>query len=285
MLFSLLVANYNNGHFFKDCYKSIIAQTYKNWEVVIVDDGSTDDSVEVIKTIVGDDIRFRMFINKTNRGCGYTKNRCAQLANGEVLGFLDPDDALKKDAIEMMVVSHRDNSNISIITSKYELVDLDMNFMEHGSHGCVIPKGKSYLTYGFGALTHFATFKKKMYLLSENIDCDMKRGVDQDLYFKMEEQGEHLFLNKILYQYRIHKNSISQNENLLKAQYWHFYAVLKASKRRRKRNLSVDNYSRKYISKYASNYYLSRLKKVKHTNKLGSKYYFLFKSIQSNPFS
>ena len=49
MLFSLLIANYNNGRFFKDCYNSIIAQTYTNWEAVIVEDGSTDDSAQVIK--------------------------------------------------------------------------------------------------------------------------------------------------------------------------------------------------------------------------------------------
>ncbi len=49
MLFSILIANYNNGHFFKDCYQSIIAQTYANWEAIIVDDCSSDDSVTVIK--------------------------------------------------------------------------------------------------------------------------------------------------------------------------------------------------------------------------------------------
>ena len=49
MKFSILIANYNNGKFFQDCYKSILQQTYQNWEVVILDDASTDNSVEVIK--------------------------------------------------------------------------------------------------------------------------------------------------------------------------------------------------------------------------------------------
>ena len=51
MKFSILIANYNNGKFFKDCYDSILAQEYKNWETIILDDKSTDDSVEVIKKI------------------------------------------------------------------------------------------------------------------------------------------------------------------------------------------------------------------------------------------
>ena len=52
MKFSILIANYNNGKFFQDCYKSILQQTYQNWEVVILDDASTDNSVEVIKNII-----------------------------------------------------------------------------------------------------------------------------------------------------------------------------------------------------------------------------------------
>lgn len=284
MLFSLLIANYNNGHFFNDCYKSILAQTYGNWEVIIVDDCSTDDSVSVMKQIIGDDNRFKIFLNKENKGCGYTKNKCAKLATGEILGFLDPDDALKNDALESMVTLHVKNENAAIITSKYELVDLKMNFISHSLYGCTIPENKSYLTYANGALTHFATFKQNKYLKTGGIDPKMKRAVDQDLYYKMEEQGPHLFLDKVLYQYRIHQNSISNNENLFKAHYWHFYAMKKAHKRRRRLQLEIDNFSKKYINEYASNYYIGRFKKVKHTNKYSAKYYFLYKAIIANPF-
>lgn len=283
MLFSILIANYNNGHFFKDCYQSIIAQTYTNWEAIIVDDGSTDDSAVIMKQIIGDDNRFKIFLNKENKGCGYTKNKCAMLATGEILGFLDPDDALKPDALELMAALHKKHKNAAIITSKYELVDLKMNFIENGSHGEAIPENKSYLTYGKGALTAFTTFKQKKYIESGGIDPKMKRAVDQDLYYRMEEQGQHLFLNKVLYQYRIHQNSISNNENLFKAQYWHFYAMQKAYKRRKHLQLKIDNFSKKYINEYASNYYLERFKTVKHTKKYSAKYYFLFKSILANP--
>ena len=49
MTFSILIANYNNGKYFEDCYKSILLQNYENWEAVIVDDASTDNSIEIIK--------------------------------------------------------------------------------------------------------------------------------------------------------------------------------------------------------------------------------------------
>ena len=67
-LFSILIANYNNGKYFEDCYKSIIAQTYTNWEVIIVVDGSIDDSVALIKKNIGEDSRFKFYENSINHG-------------------------------------------------------------------------------------------------------------------------------------------------------------------------------------------------------------------------
>lgn len=278
-LFSILVANYNNGHFFKDCYDSIIGQTYSNWECIIVDDASSDNSVQVIKDIIGKDTRFNIYENEENKKCGFTKNKCARLASGEILGFLDPDDALKKDAIERMVFEHSKEENVSIITSKFDLVDLNMKFLEKGKQGASITPGKSYLTDVQGKLTAFATFKKVNYDASVGIDPRMKRAVDQDLYYKLEEQGSHKFIDVSLYLYRIHQESISANHNLYKARYWHFYAKLQAYKRRKTVKLSIDNFSAIQIKRVKSSYYMSRFEIAKQQNKKCIQYYFLLKAI------
>lgn len=282
-LFSILIANFNNGHFFKDCYQSILLQSYTNWEVIIVDDSSTDDSLDVIRGVIKYDKRFRLFLNEENKGCGYTKNRCSQIARGLILGFLDPDDTLKPYAIELMVQNHIKDQNIAIVTSRYEFVDLKLNFIENGTAGSSIPQNKSYLTYGKGALTAFATFKKVLFDKTDGIDAFMKRAVDQDLYYKMEEQGTHLFIDKVLYCYRIHSGSISNNENLFKAKYWHFYAKLKASKRRKHLNLLIDNFTDEQISIMKSNFYLKRFYRIKHTAKYKAKCYFIVNSISAQP--
>ncbi len=279
MLFSLLIANYNNGSFFKDCYASIIAQSYPDWEVIIVDDASTDNSIQQIQQLIGNDSRFKLYVNKENKGCGFTKNRCVSLAKGIICGFLDPDDTLSPLAIEKMIQLHQENTNISIVTSKYELVDLNLNHLEEGNHGSAIPLGKSYLTYGNGAMTAFATFKKEKYNLTIGIDKNMKRAVDQDLYFKIEEVGAVVFLNEVLYQYRIHANSISANENKYKAQYWHFYAMLNAYARRQKNQIGIDNFTKKEIKILQSNYYMTRYARAKKNKKHCVKRYFLFKAI------
>jgi len=284
MLFSILIANYNNGHFFIDCFKSIINQAYTNWEVIIVDDASTDNSIDVIRSLINDNKRFKLYQNEENKGCGFTKQRCAKLASGQILGFLDSDDALKPNALEAMILAHKKFEGASIITSKFELVDLQLNFIKDGVIGSEIPSEKSYLTFGKGALTAFATFKNEAYKKTTGIDSLMKRAVDQDLYYKIEEQGEHQFLNESLYLYRINENSISNNNNVYKAEYWQFYAINKAYKRRKKLKLEIDNFSKKYMSIYRSNYYLSRFEKLKFSKKYQAKFYFLGKSFFANPF-
>lgn len=283
MLFSILIANYNNGHFFKDCYKSILSQTYSKWEVIIVDDQSTDNSIQIIKEIIGDDSRFKIYCNSKNHGCGYTKNRCVSLARGEIAGFLDPDDALEKEAIETMIIHHSKYPTTSIITSKYDFVDLEMNFIGKGKQGGAIPVGQSYLTSKKGILTHFASFKKTNYDLSVGINVKIKRAVDQDLYYKLEEQGDHLFLNQSLYLYRIHKNSISANENEFKAQYWHFYAIISAYKRRRTLKMDIHNFTKIQYKKIKSNYYFSRFERAKEHQQYYTLFYFLIKSVLAFP--
>ena len=281
-MFSLLIANYNNGRFFEDCYQSILAQTYSNWEVVIVDDHSSDDSVEIIRKLIENDGRFRFYSNDENKGCGFSKNKCAALAKGEILGFLDPDDALLEDALEGMVKLHKEYPEVAIITSKYMLVDKDLNYQGISTHGEAIPEGKSYLTHARGAMTHFATFKKVCYDNTIGINKSMKRAVDQDLYFKLEEQGGSLFLNKVLYKYRIHKNGISQHYNTFKAEYWHHRALIDAY-RRRKNSSDLDNYSMEEIKTLRCDYLLQRFQRARQLGKLRSQIYFLVKAFQVYP--
>lgn len=274
-LFSLLIAQYNNGHFFKDCYQSILEQTYANWEVIIVDDGSTDNSLAVIQKLIENDTRFKLFSNDKNRGCGYTKRRCAALAVGEICGFLDPDDTLEVDALEKMVLTHLKHPGVSIVTSKYHFVDINLLNKKICPFGQKIPANHSFLTFGKGALTHFATFKKSFYKRTNGIDVKFKRAVDQDLYYKLEEVGKHYFLDEILYNYRINENSISANHNLYKAQYWHFVAMKDAFRRRKKYDINIDNFTDFEFQKIEYNYFKRRLQFAANRKRFCSKYYFL----------
>lgn len=230
MKFSILIANYNNGKYFSDCYDSIIAQTYKNWEAIIVDDKSTDDSVEVILRIVKNDPRFRLFENEQNKGCGFTKNRCASLATGEVLGFLDPDDTLVPDALEIMTNSHEKNPDVSLVHSNFYWCDDKLKRTSLFNRAKSVQVNNRFINM-YASVNHFVSFKKSFYNRAQEIDISLQRAVDQDLYLKLSETGPFYFIDKPLYNYRIHDKGISTSK-VDHAFYWYLKVIMKAEERR-----------------------------------------------------
>lgn len=228
---SILIANYNNGKYLMDAIESVRRQTYGDWEIVIVDDCSTDNSSDIYRNLENDD-RIRIFHNERNMGCGYTKHQCAVYAQGEICGFLDPDDVLAENAIETMVAEHGRHPDAGMINSTCFNTDEHLNVISVSLYGCPIPEGQSFLTYRKG-VSHFVTFPKKCYEKTEGIDTCMLRAVDHDLYYKLEEVGKVYFIDKPLYYYRHNTlNNISLGNNVHIAHAWDIYAMVNACKRR-----------------------------------------------------
>jgi glycosyltransferase involved in cell wall biosynthesis len=274
-MFSILIANYNNGILFKDCWESIIKQTVQDFEVVIVDDASSDNSLQIIKEIVQNDPRVLISINDKNYGCGYTKRRCAELAQGTICAFLDPDDAIVENALEVMVEAHKNNPEASVVSSKYYFVDMQMHIKSEGLNGQLIPEGNSYLTFGKGAITHFASFKTHFYNKTDGINPNLRRAVDQDLYYKLEETGPPIFIDKILYYYRVQERSISMNNNAFKAEYWHYFLKKETYFRRKKNPTQAINFTEKEFVIEEQNYFINRIKYEASQKNWFKKYYFV----------
>ena len=229
-LFSVLIANYNNGIFLQDAIDSILAQTYPNWEIVIVDDCSTDNSADLYKALEHNP-KIHVFYNKKNFGAGFTKRRCVELAQGEVCGFVDPDDVLAaKDAIEVMVQTHLENPGASMVYSGYYDTDENLNVLKE-TPGTDLGL-TSALESCIWPFRHFVSFKKESYNRTTGIDPLMKRAVDYDMYYKLEEVGDIIHLNRLLYKYRHNSNSISLNDGDYKSRIWHCYTCVEAMKRR-----------------------------------------------------
>ena len=231
MLFSVLMANYNNSRYLDTAIRSVMAQDHSDWELILVDDGSTDGFSEAIAPFK-DDERIKIFRNTGNYGCGYTKSKCAAEASGVLLGFLDPDDALSPDALSSMVAAHRENPGCGLIHSTHFICDEHLSASRIADYPRSLPAGTSYLLLNDGRIHHFASFSKRHYERTEGISPLNKRAVDQDLYYKLEETGEILFVDKPLYYYRIHRNSISNSGNEADTQLCHYAIIEEACLRR-----------------------------------------------------
>lgn len=231
-LFSILIANYNNGLYLEDAINSVIKQSYYNWEIIIVDDCSTDNSVEIYKQYESDS-RIHIYFNDQNHGCGYTKRRCVELANGDICGFLDPDDTLEPEALEIMVKIHEEDQSLSLVYSRYNEVDKNHQYIRTSYQQKEMPEGSSFLE-GDGGISHFVSFKTSAYRKTPGINSDFLRAVDHNLYFMLEEVGKVKFIDKVLYNYRTNTGSnISLDENRDKAYLWHLIGAIDACRRRR----------------------------------------------------
>jgi glycosyltransferase involved in cell wall biosynthesis len=226
---SVLIANYNNGEYFKDCYQSLINQTYSDWEAIIVDDGSTDDSVDTICKIIADDVRFILYRNIQNRGCGFAKHRCVEHASGEICAFLDPDDTLFPTALEKTVAFHADE-NIAATYSQMILYN-EKNNTEVIFASKQIFNDKFFFNYPI-QISHFFAFKSAAYLMTDGIDPKLNSAVDQDLYLKILEIGQVKFIQEVLYKYRLHEKGISQFSRKEQAKRSFAQVIYKAMKRR-----------------------------------------------------
>lgn len=225
MKFSILVAHFNNAVYFKDCYESIIQQTYTDWEVIIVDDCSEKEEKDALRELIRNDKRFFLYENETNRGVGYTKNKCIKLATGDVCGFVDPDDALTHDALEKSIKAYS-NQNIIGTYSRFYICDEHLTIQKLFPHSARIKNGsKNFFNINF-EIAHFFTFKRDQFINWNTIDETLSSSVDQDLYLKLYERGEFVFINKSLYLYRIHSQGVSQNKGKKEKLYKNWHQVL-----------------------------------------------------------
>ncbi|GAB6124200.1 glycosyltransferase family 2 protein [Dysgonomonas termitidis] len=277
-LFSILIANYNNGRFLAEALESVYRQSYSNWEVIIVDDHSDDNSFTIYNQLKNDE-RIKIYYNSENQGAGFTKRKCVEMAAGEICGFLDPDDALTPDAIMDMVSLHSKMPDYSIIHSKLFYCDENLNIKSEYTHGRnVIPFQPMFFNLE-GEISHFCTFKKEIYDNTDGIDPYQRRAVDQDLYLKLYDAGRTFYWDKSLYLYRIHENGISTTNNIDKAYYWRWVVNINTAKRR---NINIENlFLDSFVSKMDYDSLFKeywRLKKYKKLNELLHKINSIFKS-------
>ena len=210
MLFSVLIAHYNNFEYFKQCYESLKNQTYQNFEIVIVDDCSTDGSLEKIKKFSQEDHRIKLYKNEENKGVGFTKRRCVELSSGEICGFVDPDDALTEDAIEISIKAH--NNDCIATYSQFYSCDENLKIKKIFRNTTKVENNNSLFFNIHFEVAHFFTFKKSVYLQTEGINVELTSAVDQDLYLKLYEKGDFLYIKKTLYLYRLHEKGVSQEK-------------------------------------------------------------------------
>lgn len=195
-LISVIITNYNYAQYVGESIKSVLAQTYKNMEVIIIDDGSTDESCRVIEQYARDDIRVN-FVRQKNRGVVPTRNLGLDLAQGEYLIFIDADDLIPRNFIEEMYkTALKANGDVAYC-------DLQMFGKIRG-----ILKVNEQTLQGlidFSA-TPICQLVKTSSIGMRRFDSNLNRLAheDNDFFFGLFSDGAKFAKSKVRYKYRIH---------------------------------------------------------------------------------
>ena len=209
-LVSVIIPTYNRAGLIARSAKSVLNQTYKNLELIIVDDGSTDNTEEVVKTL--DDERV-IYIKQTNQGACAARNNGIDHAKGEFIAFQDSDDVWHEDKLEKQIKCLRETGADIVLCNRLlcqnELKDVETHIFNKGFFETnTLPYGICPQMF-LGTSTIFKTNK---------FDIEMPRYQDFELLLRLQNKCSIFYDDVPLVDYYLQVDSISKNnEKLLKA--------------------------------------------------------------------
>ncbi len=204
-LVSVIMPSWNTAEYIGDSIQSVLNQTYSNWELLIVDDCSSDNTDEVVKSF--QDERIIYLKNETNSGAALTRNRALREAKGEWIAFLDSDDLWSPQKLEHQISFMKENGYV-FSYHEYEKIDEQSNPLHiYVSGPDCVTKRKMY-HYGYPGCLTFMYSAKEMGLIQIK---DIKKNNDYAILLKLCKKADCYLLKKNLAQYRIRKKSISHD--------------------------------------------------------------------------
>jgi teichuronic acid biosynthesis glycosyltransferase TuaG len=218
-LVSIVMPNYNSGKYISESIKSVLSQTYVNFELIIVDDCSSDGSVDIINTYIKKDCRIKLIRLDRNSGPAIARNLAIKSAKGRYIAFLDSDDLWLSKKLEKQIDFMMIN-DLSFTYSSYGLIDVNSNHIGDFITKKSISHRDMLKTCSVGCLTAIYDIEKigKMYM-----PLILKRQ-DYGLWLEiLARTGAVKGIIEPLASYRILSNSVSSNK--FKAAYyqWKIY--------------------------------------------------------------
>ncbi len=218
---SIITPMFNSERFIELTIKSVQAQTYQYWELLLIDDGSRDGSINIVTTLLDKDDRIHLFRMQENQGPAKARNKGIKMACGRYIAFLDSDDLWLPEKLEQQLQFMHDNHS-PLSFSSYQKID------EYGNLMSQISISKTKLSYTdllktnyIGCLTAMMDTKilgGKMYMPL------IKKRHDHGLWLSILNKGYTAFgINQSLAQYRCRQHSISHNKINIIYYQWKLY--------------------------------------------------------------
>lgn len=206
---SVVTPNYNCEKFIAGTINSVLNQTYTNWEMLIVDDCSTDNSYEIACKYAEKDSRIKVFRNEKNSGAAISRNKAIENANGEYVAFLDSDDIWLPEKLEKQIKFMKEN-NCDFSFTEYEHIDEDNNSLNKFAN---VTKNLSYKKMMLHCWPGCLTVIYNQNAVGKVYANDIKKNNDHALFLKVLKNCKNgMGIHECLAKYRIRKGSISSKK-------------------------------------------------------------------------
>jgi teichuronic acid biosynthesis glycosyltransferase TuaG len=220
-LVTIITPSYNSSQYISDTILSVIRQTYKNWEMIIVDDSSTDNSVQVVEKIISNETKISMIRLTKNVGSAQSRNTALEVSNGRFIAFLDSDDIWHPDKLEKQV-EFMLKRKAPISFTSYELIDENGASKNHIIHSVEKLNQLDYLkntVIGFSTSMIDTKYTGRKFRF-----IDIRTRQDTSLWISLLGEGYVAYgMDNVLVDYRVHSNSISSNKYRAAKQVWNLY--------------------------------------------------------------
>ncbi|KAM3103425.1 CHAT domain-containing protein [Phormidesmis sp. 146-12] len=228
-LVSIVMPNYNREKYLAAAIESVLKQTYSNFELLIWDDGSTDQSTAIAQQYAQQDHRIRV-VTAEHQGVTKAAHGAIAQTHGTYIGFVDSDDLLASTALAQTVSILEREAAIGLVYTDYVEMDAASKITGYG-HRCHIPYSSERLLVDFMTF-HFRLMRRSTYEQSGGIDPSFSgTAYDYDLCLKLSEVTKIHHLSQPLYFYRRHAESISTTQNVEQI-VWSQRAIEQALERR-----------------------------------------------------
>jgi glycosyltransferase involved in cell wall biosynthesis len=208
---SLLMTTYNRARFVGPAIKSVLAQARGDFELIVWDDGSTDDTPAVARAVADGDPRVR-FHDDAHVGHPGSRIAAARLATGPYLGWVDSDDGLHPDALAETAGVLDARPGVGLVYTNYLTMDEAGRVLGPGQR-CKVPYSRDQLLVDFMTF-HFRLMRRDLFERVGGIDPTMGAADDYDLCLRLSEVTEVHHVPKPLYLYRVHAATVGHEQRL-----------------------------------------------------------------------
>ncbi len=215
---SVVMAVYNNDRYLKMAVNSILSQTFTDFEFLITDDGSTDQSLKILQSYTVKDSRIRLN-SHDNRGISKTRNEMLQQAKGEFIAVMDADDIALPERFERQVRFLQQHPDVVCVGSSLDWIDENGCLIGH----CPMPESdgelQRFMVGGISLLHHpTAMVRRSPMIAVGGYDETLQTSIDLDLWLKLGEIGALANLPESLLLYRLHNRSVTNAKQAQQSQ-------------------------------------------------------------------